>query len=65
MSIGVIFKLKAGIVSKYDQCQKLLIKKKDDYERFSRHFKSHVIHMMNYAEGSLLLAMAKNHAEKE
>ncbi len=65
MSIGAILKLKAGAISKYDSCEKSLIMKKQEYEDFSRHFKSHVKHVMKFMEGSMLLTMAKAHAEKE
>lgn len=65
LSIGTILKLKAGVISKYNQCNNALISKKEDYEKLSRHFKSHVAHMMKLFEGNMLLGMAKNHAEKE
>lgn len=65
ISPGTILKLKAGIVAKYDKCFKTLIKKTDDYQDFSRQFKSHIVHVMRFVEGSMLLSMAKGHVEKE
>jgi hypothetical protein len=65
ISPSLLVKLKAGVVSKYDQCHKALIKKTELYEELSRHFKSHVSHLMKLYEGSLLLGMAKGHVEKE
>lgn len=65
MSAGTMFKLKAGAISKYEKCHKILIKFKSDYEDFSNHFKSHVFQMIQFMEGNLLLSMAKSHAEKE
>lgn len=65
MSAGTVFKLKAGAISKYDKCHRLVSSIKEDYEDFSRHFKSHIKHVMKFIEAQLLLAMAKNHAEKE
>ena len=65
MSQGTLFKLKAGIVAKYDKCHMILVKNFDDFEDFSRHFKSHIVHVMKFVEGNMLLSMAKAHVEKE
>ena len=65
MSTGTIFKLKAGAISKYDKCYKLILGHKQDFEDFSRHFKSHISHVMKFIEAQLLMSMAKDHAEKE
>lgn len=65
MSIGTILKLKAGVISKYSNCHKILMKRKQDYEELSRQFKSHVVHTLKFLGGTMLLGMAKNHAEKE
>lgn len=65
LSSGAIFKLKAGVVSKYEKCYKTLRQFKDDYEDLSVSFKSHVTHVMKFSEGNLLLLMAKLHAENE
>ena len=65
ISSGAIIKLKSGIIAKYDNCNKILRKNEDNYQHFSRQFKSHVSHVLNFVEGSLLLLMAKLHAEKE
>lgn len=65
LSPGTIFKLKAGVVSKYDKCFKAISANESCFEDFSRHFKSHIEHVMKYIEGSMLLVMAKAHVEKE
>lgn len=65
MSPGTILKLKAGIVAKYDKCHKMIKKNADDFQDFSRHFKSHILHVMKFVEGSMLLTMAKSHVENK
>ena len=65
MSPGTIIKLKAGIVAKYEKCYKMITKNVDDFQDFSRHFKSHIVHVMKFVEGSMLLTMAKEHVEKK
>ena len=65
LSAATIFKLKSGAISKYDKCHRLISSNKDDYEDFSRHFKSHILHVMKFIEAQLLISMAKYHAEKE
>lgn len=65
MSAGALLKLKAGIISKYDRCYKTIVKHTDDFQDFSRHFKSHIVHVMKFIEGNMLLVMAKGNAEKE
>jgi hypothetical protein len=65
MSPGALLKLKAGIISKYDKCHKTLIKNPEDFQDFSKYFKSHIVHVMKFIEGNMLLAMAKGNAEKE
>lgn len=65
LSAGTIFKLKYGAISKYEKCHKIVLSCKGDYEDFSRHFKSHVLHAMKFIEAQLLMSMAKDHAEKE
>jgi hypothetical protein len=65
VSLGSILKLKAGVVAKYDKCFKTLRANIEDFQDFSRQFKSHITHGMNFNEANMLLMMAKMHAENE
>lgn len=65
LSLGSLMKLKAGVVSKYDKCYKTIRANDEDFQDFSRHFKSHVSQGMNYTEATMLLMMAKAHAQDE